>query len=232
MAIAPVLQWLSEPNRTYHHGKLLYEQYGNNIVTKTIINAGHQGSSYHFSYLENALKAIANTSPVSETKILIPDLNSFQKENKGGTGVSDTEYSKLPPELKDIRTKAQNHFNRAKWLFARIPVTDSRAQRLQMQLQLLNDFDDNRALMAKVQAFLNTGSVTPEPAPVSKELKPVAELTIRELLTEAKNIPTYLTKDNKRLKDAEEGSAKYFEIQTRIADRQQRLEEINRRMNE
>lgn len=232
MAIAPILQWLSDPNRSFHHGKLLYEQYGKDIVCKTIISSGHQGSNYHFNYLEAALKAIANTSPETAKETSIPELHTFQKVAKEGSGVSNQEYSKLPAEIKDIRTEAQNHFNRAKWLFARIPITDSRIDRLNMALKLLNDFDDNRTLMGKVQQFLDKGTVDPEKIPVAKDLKPVAELSIRELFAEATNIPTYITKDNKRLKQAEEGSAKYFEIKARIAERTQRLEEINRRMNE
>lgn len=227
MAIAPVLQWLSDPNRTYHHGKLLYEQYGNNIVHQTIINTGHQASNFHFTYLENSLRAIADQG-TTKSIVDIPDLQAFDKPEI--SGISDQEYSKLPEDLRTIRKDAKNNFNRAKFLFARIPLVDSKEERLTMALQLLNDFDRNREKMGHVQGFLDTGSFTP-PVTVIKDLKAVSELTVRELIAESKNLPTYISKDRTRL-DVAENDLRKEDLKNRIKARLERLEEIQRRLNE
>jgi hypothetical protein len=228
MAIASVLQWLSDPNRTYHHGKLLYEQYGNNIVSSTIINTGHQGSNYHFTFLENCLKELADHTP-EKMQVAIPQLETFTVPDK--PGISDQEYKKLPEDMKSIRKDAKNQYNRAKWLFARIPLTDSKEQRLEMALQLLDDFDENRRQMGHVQGFLEKGTYTPETI-ILKELKPVEDLSIKELIAESKNIPTYVTKDIKRIKDVPVDTDRFKELTSRIKARKERLEQVNRRLNQ
>lgn len=228
MAIASILQWLSDPNRTYQHGKLLYEQYGTNIVAATIINTGHQGSNYHFTYLENCLKDLVNHTP-QKIQVIIPDLNEFNIPQK--QGISDKEYQKLPEDLREIRKDAKNQYNRAKWLFARIPLTDSIDQRLIMALQLLDDFDNNRRQMGHVQGFLDKGTYTPETI-ILKALKPVQDLSTKELIAESKNIPTYITKDIKRIKDVIIDSDRFKELTGRINARKERLEQVNKRLNE
>ena len=228
MAIASILQWLSDPNRTYQHGKILYEQYGNNIVAATIINTGHQSSNYHFTYLENCLKDLVDHTP-QKMEVIIPDLTEFNQTQK--QGISDQEYQKLPEDLRIIRKDAKNQFNRAKWLFARIPLTDSKEQRLEMALQLLDDFDDNRRQMGHVQGFLDKGTYIPETI-ILKELRPVQDLSIKELIAESKNIPTYITKDIKRIKDVLIDSDRFRELTSRINARKERLEQVNRRLNE
>lgn len=227
MAIAPILRWLSDPNRTYHHGKLLYEQYGNNIVSKTIINTGHQGSNYHFNFLENCLKELADQTP-DKLAVIIPDLESFTTPAK--PGISDQQYQTLPVELRDIRKDAKNQFNRAKWLFTRIPMIDSKEQRLEMAIQLLDDFDDNRRQMGHVQGFLDKGTYTPELI-ILKKQKPVVELTIKELIAESKNIPTYISKDRAKLESSDDVDFK-TKVTARISARQERLELIQRRLNQ
>lgn len=228
MAIAPILLWLSDTNRTYHHGKLLYEQYGRDLVTRTIINTGHQGSSYHFITLENALRELS--SSFSEVKaVVIPDLSTFDKPLFPSGGLTNEEYAKLPEDLKNVRGDARQCFQRAQFLFARIPLTDSPGQRLTMALQLLDDWDENRRLMGEVQHFMDNGSVI-EKAPAIEKLKQVDQLSTKELMAESKNIPTYITKDRKKLASATEAS-KSDAINIRLNGRLERLEQINKRLN-
>jgi hypothetical protein len=228
MAIAPILQWLSDSNRTYHHGKLLYERYGNDVVTKTIIGTGHQGSSYHFNILENALKELSSkTSEV--TAVIIPPLSDFVKPD-AKPGISDKEYQSLPENVKQIRAEARSCYQRAQFLFARIALNDSPEQRLNMALQLLDDYDDNRRLMAEVQHFLDKGIVVPKPALIEK-LKPVDQLSVKELTAERQNLRTYITKDKKKINAVPIHTPRFEALRLRILHRQERLKLIDRRLN-
>lgn len=228
MAIATITQWLNDPNRTYHHGQILYKQYGKNAIARIIIDTGNQHSNYHFSYLERALLE-TNQTAAEKSALIIPDLIEFNTQPS--QGITDKEFQALPDEIKQIRNNAKNHFNRAKFLFARIPLTENETDRLNQALQLLDDYDQNRELMAQVQTYLNLGSIPPSLIQETKTEKPVPDLTIRELIAESKNLPTYITKDKQKLKSTSDKPEAAQKLQNRIDYRIARLNQINQRLN-
>src|SRR5690606_10562475 len=71
MAIASITAWLKSPKRDYHHGKMLYEQYGDDQLILTIIRTG--STSYHFNKLLAGLEALNKFSNMEPQQIKIVD---------------------------------------------------------------------------------------------------------------------------------------------------------------
>ncbi|WP_374949615.1 hypothetical protein [Mucilaginibacter sp.] len=206
MAIATITNWLKSVNKNYAAGNELYQQYGTNASLKVLLNRGN--SDYHFNRLvdalealnENAVEAIQTAKPSA-----IPSLASMPVRSVSHS-LTDTEWAKAPDGIKDLYTENKKLDGRADLLHHKIVIAESAPARLEMALQLLDDRDQTNRNWDTIKDFHATGKLAEE---VKAAAEPaIDEMVVPELMKLSKNLPTYISKDSKKLKSMGDGPRK------------------------
>lgn len=228
MAIAVISAWLANKNRMYDQGVLLYQQYGDSIVIKALISGG--SSDYHAKRLHDALEELNAriTAEVAPAPLAIPPVAAMPKPQLR-YAVSDEAWNKLPETIKDLYGENSRLHSRSYLLFNHLPLCNTDADRLEKILQLLEDRDKINENWLAIKDFNATGKIREKL--VEEESKSVDAMTVQELTTQANNIPTYLSKDRKKLATMEAGQKKN-KVLHRIAEREVQLELVKKRLAE
>jgi len=194
MAIASITAWLNTPNPNYTHGRLLYEQYGDDRLVLAIIKSG--SGSYHFTKLHAAMvklnerkdlepKRITYTPPAQDE----PLQSQFNVTSKPKV---KTDLDDAPPEIRQIRNLKNEKFAEARHLLVVARVSDSKEHRLEAALKILDNMDYVNESWLVMDTWRETGKILEmkkEQATVS-----VADLSTQELLQKDKNLPSYICK--------------------------------------
>lgn len=218
MAIASITAWLNG-SRDFYHGRMLYEQYGSDRLTLTIIRTG--SSAYHFSKLVEGLELINKQANLEPKRIEFPDPPQIITPNDKWGGA--------PDPILEIRNEKNKRYAQARRLFEAIRVMDSQTHRLEAALTLLEDMDFVNESWEAIDQWRETGKV--KEVQKSEADKKVSQLDLKELIRQSKNLATYISKDKKRLKESSDPK-KQVKIKSRLELRQYQLDEINRRINE
>lgn len=213
MPIASITQYLADPNKSFQRGRMLYEQYGDNRIVMALIKSG--SGSYHFTKLLEGLKEVNRQMNLEPKPIVIAD--HIQKP----AGKTAPDFTSAPDKIIEIKNAKTANYAKARKLFEVIRLTDGRQNRLNMGLELLDLMDKVNDAWSVIDEWKDKGKVREQQ--LEETEKSVSELTIAELMKEAKNLPTYISKDRTRLKDAAT-DAKKVKISTRLEINIKRLE--------
>lgn len=224
MAIASITSWLNDPDRSYQTGLLLYEQYGDNRVLISLFKSG--STSFHFSKLNAALQELNTKANLEPRAIAISDQEHIPAANENKF---KDRFENAPEKILEIRNEKNRRYAQARRLFESIRVLDSKDLRRDAALQLLDHMDYvNQAWMA-IDEWRESGQI--QEIQEKESESDVSQLSLVELLQEAKNLPTYISKDRQKLK-AENLPSKQAKISFRLNGRLHRLELVKRRLNE
>jgi len=191
MAIASITKWLEDPNKSYNHGKALYEQYGDNRLLKTIINSG--SSAYHFGKLLAGLQEVNKKSNLIPAPIVIGDYVAPAPD----PARHQVDFATAPEKINQIRDEKAARYAQARKLHESIRFLDSADLRLQAALELLDHMDFVNDSWAIIDEWKETGKIH-EIAKKQAEAT-VDELSLEDLIKESKNLPSYITKARKKL---------------------------------
>lgn len=219
MAIASITTWLNSKERDFYHGRMLFEQYGSDPLVLAIIKSG--SGSFHFSKLLQGLEELNKSSNIEPKPIQIPELPDPEKDDGKWTGA--------PDPILEIRNEKNLRYAQARQLFGVISVTESQEHRIGFALQLLDHMDFVDESWGAIDEWRETGQV--REIKKVQEVASVADLTLKELLQESKNIASYISKDRKKLAE-EKNPKRIIKIKARLELREIRLAEIKRRMDE
>lgn len=232
MAIASITAWLNSPIKNYTHGKLLYHQYGNDRLILTIIESG--SGTYHFSKLSEALALLNEQSNLEPKQIVYVPSAAVDADQTVVTGISSvnkvkTNLDDAPPEIRAIRNEKNEKFAEARHALAVARVSDSREHRLEKALLILDNMDIVNESWLAMDTWRETGKITEKQN--EQVVASVSELNLQQLLTEEKNLPTYISKARKRHAghaDPVKKTKALAKVQSLIS----RLNEVKRRINE
>jgi len=233
MAIASITAWLNSPNKNYTHGKLLYHQYGSDRLILTIIESG--SGTYHFNKLSEALSLLNEQSDLQPKQIVYvppavedPDQTEVPKITSPNSKVK-TNLDDAPPEIRAIRNEKNEKFAEARHALAVARVSDSKEHRLEKALLILDNMDIVNESWLVMDTWRETGKITEKQN--EQVVASVSELNLQQLLTEEKNLPTYISKARKRHTrhtDPVKKTKALAKVQSLIS----RLNEVKRRINE
>ena len=234
MPIPSITAWLNSPDKPYHHGRALYEQYGSDRVLLALVKSGT--GPYHFQKLRAGLELLNKNSNLVPKPIIIgalateaPNPIPHVRENIRNSKFLNPDLTNAPDEITKIRDEKNKRYAQARRLFETIRVMDSREHRLQAGLELLDHMDFVNDSWSVIDEWKESGKVREiKQAETEKE---AAALALPELLKEAQNLPTYITKDRKKLAAAKTDKEK-MKISLRLEFRIKRLDLIKTRINE
>lgn len=224
MAIAKILSWLEDPNRSYEYGKSLYEQYGDDVVILAVIRGG--SSPYHSNKLFDALVKLNETAidrVVKPKDMTIPDLQAFADPIREPVK-KKPDFHSLPDAMKDVTSLKNQHKRRTDQLFIEISFTESEELRREMASTMLDDLDKVQECWGILDGFRETGLVLDNKKPSIEE--EVKGMTMLQLSNSVRNIRTYLTKDKKRAMTMKPGR-QLTKVLTRIQENQLKLSLID-----
>lgn len=219
MAIASITAWLHDPKRDFHHGRMLYEQYGDDRLVLTIIRSG--SGPYHFSKLLVAMEALNKLPNLQPKKIFVPDLPLVDKKPEV--------WQDAPDPILGIRNEKNRRYAEARKIFETIRIMDSQEHRAEAALLLLDNMDFVNESWSAIDTWRETGivkEVKQKEAEVS-----ISDMDVRDLIQKSKNIATYISKDKKKIL-LEKNPAKLLKLKRRLELREFELAEMNRRIDE
>lgn len=222
MAIASITTWLNNPDRNYNHGRLLYEQYGSNVLILTILKSGC--STYHFAKLQAALEDL-NTKPDLIPKPIV--ISEYIPEPAAAPGKKSLDFKTAPEQIIDIRNKKNQRFAQARKLHETIRIMDDEEHRLTAALELLDHMDYVNSCWESIDKFLDTGEI--KPLPQQEQAIPVDQLGLKELIKEGNNLPSYICKEKKKVKLGK-APAKQLKATIKVEWFEKRLKEVKERL--
>lgn len=223
MAIASITIWLNSTEKNYTHGKMLYEQYGQENHLKALFNSGE--STYHFQKLLEALEDLNKLNSPPPKKIIIAEREKPSIVKK----IEKTGFENAPEKIIEIKTEKNKAFALARKLFEMIPYMDSQEHRREAGKELLEKMKFVQTCWQAIDEWKANGNI------INVKLKEIEvdvnSLTLADLLKEEKNLPPNISKDKKKLL-IEENPSRKLKLERRIIERTKRLEHIKRRLNE
>lgn len=226
MAIAKITSWLADPNRSYDHGRSLYEQFGTDVVVLAVIKGGN--SPYHFTKLFDSLTALNQTleEKTAPKQAIIPNLSEF-KGPAAAPVKNKPDFHSLPDAMKDVTTIKNQHKRRADQLYIEIAFTESSEDRRIMALTMLEDYDKVQECWGILDNYRDTGIVLESKRKTIDE--EVKDLSVLQMMNSLKNIRTYLCKDKKKAVAMKPGR-QLSKVLARIQENQLKLKLLEERM--
>lgn len=193
MAIASISKWLQECPRSYPLGVSLYEQYGDSSTMLKLVKSG--SGPFHMAKLKEALEKINERANLVPKPITIPHVVIAQVA--APDKFDQVNYDTAPEQIRMIADNKTEKYARARALFEKIRHMDSQDHRLKAGLELLDLMDEVNDAWSVIDEWKDSGNIREEQKKAAKA--EVAALTIQQLIREAKNLPTYITKDQQKL---------------------------------
>ncbi|MGY4385652.1 hypothetical protein ACVWYN_002698 [Pedobacter sp. UYP24] len=222
MAIASLTTWLTNPDRQYDQGLLIYEQYGTNQVTLALLRSG--SSSYHFSKLQKSLEELNLREDLVPIPIVIGE---YIPEDIVSPGKPVFDYKSAPDIIIDIRDNKNKSFAQARKLFEVIRVMDSKDHRLAAALELLDHMDHVQESWGAIDAWQNTGEI--KQIAVEAEIIDIAGLSHAQLLREQGNLMSNICKDKTQILTTSKPGLK-LKASARLKFREDRLAKVRERL--
>jgi hypothetical protein len=231
MAIAAITAWLKDKVRHYETGALLYAEYGDSVLLKSFFAKGK--SPYHIARLEAELEKLQSkviiglTLPSPKERVVAPAPAVPAPSRPERFSLSDKEWDAAPDYIKDLYAENNRLSSERQLNFHQARVAGSDEARLKLGLQILEASDKINQNWKEIKEFHATGKLKER---LEKEQdRVVDDLTTQELMKEARNIPTYITKARKRLEQLPDGS-KRNDVLARIQSYEVKLNAINKRL--
>ncbi|MBB2149167.1 hypothetical protein [Pedobacter gandavensis] len=226
MAIAKISIWLNDVRRDYQYGVLLYNQFGKSELLKVLFNNGD--SSYHQDRLHAALEEL---NPMLEeltnqSSFKIPTLHQMPSPSKS-YGVPQQAWDKFPEPIKDLYGQSSKLHRHSQLLFDQARIAKSDEERLSYALPMLLERKDLNGNWKAIKDFHEKGKI--QEKIIEQEKASVQDLSIAELTRQMKNIPSYLSKDKKRVIDMPAGPKKN-KVMLRIQEHEVKLDLIKKRL--
>jgi len=233
MAIAQITAWLRSADKNYPLGVALYNQYGNRTLLKTFFNNGT--SDYHHIRLQEALEDLNNLDvtpqPVKEAAsaapLAIPALDTIPVPSKLYS-LTDEQWSSTPNQIRNLYVINHRLKSRADMLFMQAGSAATATERLNLALAQLNDRDELNKNWKQVKDYHATGALQ-EQILQEQEL-PISQLSLPELLKLDKNLPTYISKDTRRLQSLKENTTPYDKTYKRLQENAIKLKLVKERL--
>jgi hypothetical protein len=225
MAIASITAWLTSPDKSYSHGRALYEQYGEDRITLAMIRSG--SSTFHFNKLLAGLQKLNLHTDIAPKPIVI---GQYKPEPVAVPGSkADIDFKDAPEKILQIKTEKSQRYAQARKLHEAIRIMDSKQHRLSAALELLDHMDFVSDAWSIIDEWREKGNIREM---VQKEqCSSVADLTHAELLKEQSLLGPNITKDKARLAECKV-PRKAVKIAARLQGREIRMEHIRRRLRE
>jgi len=235
MAIATIDKWLADPQRKYDLGRQLYDLYGDNKLLKALLASGHDGSHYHFTRLNDALKEVNLKVKPDVPNVQHPSIPTFKKIPKlediplpsKRENLTDAEWLKLPDTIKDLYNRVYRLHPHSQLLFNQCRITENKSDRLQLDLMIIRERDEINKIWKLIKDYHENG-VVKEKVEIKEKTK-IDELSIGELIKLSKNLPTYLSKDREKLKTMPDGQQKN-KVLNRIMEREVQFDLVKKRL--
>jgi hypothetical protein len=228
MAIAKITTWLNDPRRDYNYGLLLYDQYGTSSLLKTLFKNGN--SSYHQDRLFSALEELNPTLEelTNQSSFRIPTVQEMPVPAKK-YGVSNDVWEKLPQEVQDLYALSSRLHRHSQLLFDQARIASSDEERGKLGRQILLERKQLNETWTTIKDYHAQGVLKEKIR--EQEETPVNELSIHELTKQLKNIPTYLSKDRKKVLPMPDGPKKN-KVLLRIQTYEAQIDLIKKRLEE
>jgi polyhydroxyalkanoate synthesis regulator phasin len=227
MAIESITAWLNSADRNFLHGRLLYEQYGDDRLILTIIKSG--SGNYHLQKLTEGLEKVNQLSNLQPKKITFepPAPQPIAEPKKKQK--SSPDLAAAPEVIQDIRNQKNERYAKARHLHQTIRSMDSKQHRLEAGLELLNLMDFVNESWFIIDEWVKKGTVLE----MKKEeaIQSVADLTLPELVAASKNIPSSISHARKRYNISTDPRARTRAL-AKIQELQTKLEQVKRRLSE
>ncbi|SDG67812.1 hypothetical protein SAMN05421827_109130 [Pedobacter terrae] len=222
MAIASLTSWLNDPNRTYEHGKLLYDQYGDNKSLSALFKSG--STSFHLSKLTAALAALnlkANLEPKPIIILEAPEPEPSPEKMR-------ISYDSAPDQIIQILEKKRFNYAKARRLFEAVRVMDSQQHRLDAAIEILDLMDEVNEAWAIIDEWNDTGHLREQEQ--KQVVVDVQHMSLQQLLKEKANLGPNISKDRKKLKVADSDKSR-LKITQRIEAREARYKLVLERID-
>lgn len=221
MAIASLTSWLNDPNRTYEHGKMLYEQYGDNKSLSALFKSG--STSFHLSKLTAAITGLNSKTNIEPKPIIIAEA----EEPEPLAEKMRITYDSAPDQIIQILEKKRFNYAKARRLFETIRVMDNIDNRLEAAIEILNLMDEVNEAWAIIDEWNDTGHIREQQ---QKQLEiDVQHMNLQQLLKEKANLGPNISKDRKKLKTAGSDKSR-LKITQRIEAREARYKLVLERI--
>jgi hypothetical protein len=204
MAIASVTEWLRNEPKNFHQGRMIYQQYGEDLLTLTIIKSGT--GSYHLSKLIAGMEDLNKLQNLKPKHIKIPDVFVAPPEPGSKDPLQKTNLDYAPKEIQAIRDNKNLLYAQARNLHASVRVLDDQQQRLEAGLKILDNMDKVNEAWIIMDEWAATGVVKEAQA---KEIeKTVSDFTLIELIKAQNNLPPNISKYKSSYKNAKDPAKK------------------------
>ncbi|MBS7565093.1 hypothetical protein KHS38_11820 [Mucilaginibacter sp. Bleaf8] len=233
MAIATITQWLAAPVKNYTIGLALYNQHGDNPLLKTVLQ--HGDSEYHLNRLTEALEQLNHKlqpEPVEQPEaraaaVFIPALETIPVPPQRHA-LADSEFSRSPEPIKQLYTQNSRLKTRADFLYLQVRSAPTPAARLELALAQLDDRSQINENWKEIKEYHVTGKIKDDIK--EEQEKQVSDLSVTELIALNKNLPTYITKDKKKLTALKSGTTKYDKTFMRLQENTIKLKLVKERL--
>nr|WP_199079081.1 hypothetical protein [Pedobacter sp. ASV19] len=226
MAIAKITIWLKDSFRDYQYGVLLYNEYGKNDLLKVILQNGD--SAYHQDRLYTALEELNPTLEELTNKpaFKFPSLDEITVPVKR-YGINDDQWDNLPDQIKDLYVQNSKLHSHSRMLFDQARIAPTDAERLSYGLQILSERKSLNNNWKAIKDYHENGQLK-ETVQKEQELN-VQDLSVLDLIKEWSNLPTYISKAKKALKNMTPGQ-KMDKAKLRLQELEIRMETVKKRV--
>jgi len=228
MAIAKITLWLNDPRRDYNYGLLLYDQYGKSSLLKVLFKNGN--STYHQDRLFSALEDLNPTLEelTNASSFRIPTVQEMPVPAKR-YGVSNDVWEKLPQAVQELYALSSKLHRHSQLLFDQARIASSDEERGKLGRQILLERKQLNESWTTIKDYHAKGVL--QEKIVEQEETNVNELSIQDLTKQLKNIPTYLSKDRKKVVAMTDGPKKN-KVLLRIQTYEAQIELIKKRLED
>jgi hypothetical protein len=233
MAIAQIQAWLRLADKNYQLGVALYNQYGLKPTLKIFFDNGT--SDYHHIRLQEALEELSHldiapqqvkeAAPAAPSTI--PALEAISVPSKLFS-LTDEQWKNTPDQIRDLYVTNHRLKSRADLLFMQAGSAPTPHERLHLALAQLNDREELNQNWKQIKEYHATGALQEQ---ITQEQEtPIAQLSVPELLRLDKNLPTYITKDTKRLQGLKANTTPYDKTYKRLQENTIKLKLVKERL--
>lgn len=201
---------------------MLYEQYGSNKLTLTILKSGD--GTYHFAKLQAALEDLNSKKDLVPKPIVIEE---YVPDPEPAPGKKNLDFKTAPEQLIEIRNDKTKRYAQARKLHETIRILDSQDHRLAAALELLDHMDYVNNCWEAIDKFMHTGELIT--LPQEEKAPAVVDLSLAKLLRERANLPSYASKAKKAAESAKTAASK-LKYTMRFEWFEKRLLAVNERL--
>lgn len=193
MAIASIINYLNQKNKTYEEGLTLFKEFSKSQILISFFEKGK--SEFNFKKLINELDKLKGLNIEPKPISIAPqNIIKFDPIN----------FENAPIEIREIRDEKNRMYAEAKDLFYKIKTIYGAETRIHAGIKLLSLMEGVNDRWEVIDSWKETGQIIRKQQEKA-EIK-ISELSVSELLKELRNLPPNISKYKKKVAGSESES--------------------------